>query len=112
MSVQHDLLVLLSHGTEEPAFAAHAIHLAAAAAALGHSVGIYLAVRGTTWLSETAPQDLTAELEELRTLGVAVYACPRSLADNDLTPSAGAYRPLGATAAARLLRLTRTTVSL
>ena len=71
MSEQHDLLVLLTHGTEEPAFAAHAIHLAAAAAALGHSVGIYLAVRGTTWLSET-----------------------------------------GATAAARLLRLTRTTVSL
>ena len=112
MSEEHDLLVLLAHGTDEPAFAAHAFHLAAAAAALGQSVGIYLAVKGTTWLGETAPPDVAGELEELRAMGVAVYACPRSLADNDLTPSAGAYLPLGATAAARLLRLAGATVSL
>jgi predicted peroxiredoxin len=108
----HDLLVLLAHGTDEPAFAAHAIHLAAAAAALGNSVGIYLAVKGTTWLSETAPQDVAAELEELRAMGVAVYACPRSLAENDVTPKVGAYRPLGATAAVRLARRAGTTLSL
>ena len=112
MSEEHDLLVLLAHGTDEPAFAAHAFHLAGAAAALGHSVGIYLAVKGTSWLSETAPRDVAGELEELRAMGVTVYACPRSLADNDVAPSADSYRPLGATAAVRLARKAGTTLSL
>jgi len=112
MTDEHDLLIILAHGTEEPDFAAHAVHLAAAAAALGHSVGLYLAVKGTTWLAATAPQDVAGELAELREMGVAVYACPRSLAAHNVAPGPDTYRPLGATAAVRLARLARTTVSL
>ena len=59
MTDEPDFLVLLAHGTAEPAFARHAFHLAAAAAALGRSVGLYFAVEGTTWLSDAVPPAVT-----------------------------------------------------
>ena len=84
----------------------------AAGSAPGHTVGLYLAVEGTTWLSDRTPRDLAIELDELRGLGVVVHACPRSLAGRGLVPDADAYRPLGATAAVRLAHRARTLVSL
>jgi predicted peroxiredoxin len=107
-----DFLVLIAHGTAEPAFARHAFHLAAAAAAFGKSVGLYFAVEGTTWLSDAAPQDISSQLEELRELGVVMYACPASLSDHGLVQETDAYRLLGAAAAVRLANRAKTMVSL
>lgn len=112
MAEEHDLVVMLTHGTAQPDFGAHAFHLAAAGAALGRSVGLYLAVEGTSWLSDAAPADLAAELRQLRELGVVVYACPRSLDDQCVTPEDGACLPLGATAFVRLALRSTTVVSL
>lgn len=111
MSDGLDLLILLAHGTSAPAFAAHAFHLAAAGASLGRAVGLYLAVEGTTWLSEEAPRDPAEQLEELRELGVLVYACPNSLTQHGITPGVDACTLLGATAV-RLLHRATTVVSL
>ena len=107
-----DFLVLLAHGTAEPAFARHAFHLAAAAAALGRSVGLYFAVEGTTWLSDAVPPAVTGQLEELRELGVVMYACPASLSEHGLVQETDAYSLLGAAAAVRLATRARTMVSL
>ena len=107
-----DFLVLIAHGTAEPAFGRHAFHLAAAAAAFGKSVGLYFAVEGTTWLSDAVPGDVTGQLDELRALGVAVYACPASLSEHDLVQETHAYSLLGAAAAVRLAHRARTVVSL
>ena len=112
MTDELDFLVLIAHGTAEPAFARHAFHLAAAAAALGRSVGLYFAVDGTTWLSGAAPQDITGQLEELRELGVAMYACPASLSQHGLVQETDAYSLLGAAAAVRLAHQAKTMVSL
>lgn len=107
-----DFLVLIAHGTDQPAFARHAFHLAAAAAALGRSVALYFAADGTTWLSEGVPQDITGQLEELRELGVVMYACPASLSDHGLVQETDAYSLLGAAAAVRLATRAKTMVSL
>jgi predicted peroxiredoxin len=107
-----DLLILLAHGTAAPAFAAHAFHLAAAGAALGHAVGLYLAVDGTAWLADEAPLGTAERLDELRELGVVIYACPASLSERGIAATDGICLPLGATAAARLVRRAGAVMSL
>lgn len=107
-----DVLIALVHGTDEPAYATHALRLALAATAFGDTVGLYLAVHGTTLLAAEAPEGLAATLAEARELGVSVYACPTSLAEHTLSPPAGTYEPLGAAAALDVMRRAHTVVSL
>lgn len=106
-----DVLIALFHGTDEPAYAAHALRLALAATALGDSAGLYLAVHGTTLLDAESPEGLAATLAEAREFGVTVYACPTSLAEHGLSPAAGTYEPLGAAAALEAIRRAHTVIS-
>lgn len=106
-----DVLIALWHGTDEPAYASHALRLALASTAFGDSVGLYLAVHGTTLLAEDAPEDLTATLVEARELGLNIYACPTSIAEHELSPPTGTYEPLGAAAALEAMRQAHTVVT-
>lgn len=110
-AASHDVLIALLHGTDEPAYASHALRLALASTALGDTVALYLAVHGTTLLAADAPEGLRATLEEARELGLKVYACPTSLAEHELSSPAGTFEPLGAAAALEVMRQAHTVIT-
>lgn len=108
----HGVVVMLTHGIDQPSFALHALRMAGSATALGESVGLYLAVNGTTLLAADAPEALAAGLSEVRELGVSVYACPSSLNEHAIPLAADACQALGAAAALEVMRRAHTVVSL
>lgn len=107
-----DVVVTLVHAATPPGFARHALRLAMAACALGDAAAIYLAVEGVTLLAPGIAEELATALAQARELGVSIYACPTSLAEQALDPPRSAYAPLGAAAALELLRRATTVITL